>query len=116
MRYSVILRVDLRGRRAEFKRNYPVMKTLFCLQPNSQTRLAELLIWTLTCIEEFDSFNLFAHKMEGRSSVTPMEFEYENKGGQVDPNSPWLTNTSRRLESFNSKTCMTPAFIRQLQH
>ncbi|MCJ1243324.1 hypothetical protein MMC30_000521 [Trapelia coarctata] len=39
--------------------------------------------------------------MERRSGDTPMEFEYENKGGRIDPNSPWVkNNTFPRLQNF----------------
>ena len=43
--------------------------------------------------------------MDKRSGDTPMEFEYENKGGRIDPNSPWVkNNTFPRLQSFG-QTC-----------
>ena len=40
-----------------------------------------------------------------------MEFEYENKGGQVDPNSPWVTSVSNRLQNFGSQTCMQKSLL-----
>ena len=49
------------------------------------------------------AFALKSANMAARSGDTPMDFEYAQKGGQVDPNSAWIKNTGTRMNSFKSQ-------------
>ncbi|MCJ1410725.1 hypothetical protein MMC19_004811 [Ptychographa xylographoides] len=53
--------------------------------------------------------------MERRSHESPMEFEYDNKGGRVDSNSPFLRNGAPRLASFKTDHAVPNSFDRLTQ-
>ena len=52
----------------------------------------------------------------GRDSLTPMDYEYDNKQGPVDPHSPWLNiaNTPRREHNPSQATAISAAGAHEL--